>query len=384
MTEKNIYVIPYLFLLVLFSCSFNGKESNKESEKSILNIDLNTGHQKIKFSKYFSIIEIVPLETARECIIGKARKIIGYNSKYYVEDSKQNLVRVFDENGFFINTIGKIGKGPGEHLILNDFNINKYENTIELLSVNSSKITSYSESGEYLKTYKLPSEMLAPNSFCIVSSDSIVFNSNYDDYKLYYYSRSKNKILECVKQDPNFNSRKITISRFHSSFSQWNNNVLWSEMFSNDIYKYNGKEFKIVYSWDFGAYNFDLYTALPLDKSKTFYSKYINQIKGKYAMMFRYVIENNDIIMTNFVFNNSFKTLIYNKINHDYTVFEAFEEGGYIPDKPCFFENGIYFIVDATNLHDVIPQNALDSTNLTFIKNIRVGDNPVIIKYYFK
>jgi len=73
---------------------------------NIIKVDLNKPQQASLFD-YFKHIELIPLETNDDVLIGIMRKIIYYQKKYYVLDTffQKYKVFVFDESGKFIKQI---------------------------------------------------------------------------------------------------------------------------------------------------------------------------------------------------------------------------------------------------------------------------------------
>lgn len=74
--------------------------------------------------RYYSV-ELIPLETSNQCMIGHIDKIIYKNSKYYLLDRRQSKsIFRFDWTGRFEGKIGHIGRGPGEYIEPTDFIVN--------------------------------------------------------------------------------------------------------------------------------------------------------------------------------------------------------------------------------------------------------------------
>lgn len=364
---------------ILTSCS--GIEKNVETEK--IHVSLST-IDSVSFYDVFSKIEIIPLETTNQSQIGKARKVILHNDAYYVEDRMQNRILVFDKLGSFQNAIGRRGRGPGEYNTVNDFNINPYDSTVEILSIAPGRILKYDTNGKHIITHRLPTEIRAAKSFCMVTPDTLIITSLFDEYRVFYYSLKKNEIFNKEKHNPNYDFRSVGYSRSLPSLYRNKDNIIFSEIFSNDVYKYRGDSLSHVYSWDFGEQNFDVSVDLPQGKDRNFYSNYINkEIRPNKAFYFMYNIENEKFIITRFVYKNEYNCLIYQKEIGEYFLFTRFTEGGSIVGQADFFNGGVFTIVDATFVEEAIPKNVVTQEVTEEIRNLELGDNPVIVKYYY-
>jgi hypothetical protein len=92
--------------------------------------------QKASIFDYVKHIELIPLETGDNVLIGKLEKIIFHQNRYYILDTHhaQFIVFVFDETGKYIFKIDKRGRGPGEYTELYDIIINPFTDHLDLLN----------------------------------------------------------------------------------------------------------------------------------------------------------------------------------------------------------------------------------------------------------
>ena len=112
-------------------------------------------NQILNLSEFADSIEIIPLETRDECLIGWVHRIISIDDFYYLSSAvsyETEKLYVFDKKGKFINQIGKEGEGSKEYLGMNDFTITN--DSIVKISENY-HLTSYDRYGNFLSKKKL-------------------------------------------------------------------------------------------------------------------------------------------------------------------------------------------------------------------------------------
>ena len=106
-------------------------------------------------------MELIPLETNDENMIGEITRLIFYDDKYYVRatNGMQNgQLFVFDKTGNYLRKIGKKGGGPGEYLEFKDFTIT-HDGKIVLADYQ--RLLTYDSKGEFLYSTKVDRSFLA-------------------------------------------------------------------------------------------------------------------------------------------------------------------------------------------------------------------------------
>ena len=138
--------------LFLFSCSSRHSESTlTEGPPYVVDLD---GKQElsIPLSTYFRNAKIIPLETRKDCMIGRISSLQVFDGYVYVLDSHvARSMFVFDIDGRFVKKIGSVGRGPGEYTKINDFTLDTKNQFIYLLDFGQ-RIHKYSFDGTYLQT----------------------------------------------------------------------------------------------------------------------------------------------------------------------------------------------------------------------------------------
>jgi hypothetical protein len=125
--------------------------------ESAIKIDLNSFLEKDKHFDFGSLIKeinLIPLETTDESLIGHIMKIVVTDSNIYIMDSlKGGGLVIFDREGKFIKRISN-GSGPGELIRLFDIAYD-FENN-ELIAYQHSYLLHFTPSGEFVRQVRLP------------------------------------------------------------------------------------------------------------------------------------------------------------------------------------------------------------------------------------
>ncbi|WP_237040570.1 6-bladed beta-propeller [Phocaeicola faecalis] len=120
---KKIYIIC-LVMVFLMSCK---NENNHASHSNATTITIVTESEDVlNMSTFVDSIELVPLETKDDNLIGWIPRIIATKDYYYLLSASgwnSKKLFIFDKKGHFIRQISKEGEGPGEYIELRDFTI---------------------------------------------------------------------------------------------------------------------------------------------------------------------------------------------------------------------------------------------------------------------
>lgn len=102
-------------------------------------------------------MRLVSLATSDESIIDRISQVNQVGDRIFVLPfSKTKGILVFDNQGKFLYSIGKIGKGPGELTEMIGFSFSVDLKTVYLVSYDDKKICSYTIGGEFIRDFKLP------------------------------------------------------------------------------------------------------------------------------------------------------------------------------------------------------------------------------------
>lgn len=153
------------FFLVLLVLQFFGSfaEGNKKHVQSISLPILKDISGSINVNTIFDEFEYIPLESSEQSIFAHIDKLVIHNNHFYILDkAKAKKIFVFAEDGKFIRTIGRIGKGPGEYSNIEDFTIATETDNVVILTYPSRVIT-YDSKGQFINEKRLSSSVLLWN-----------------------------------------------------------------------------------------------------------------------------------------------------------------------------------------------------------------------------
>jgi hypothetical protein len=381
----SIKGISRLIILTIIGFYTSCRNHQKEPANNYINlakkdyvIDFKI-QSKVSFFDIFSRIDLIPLETLDESIIQEINKIILFNKRIYILDKKQMAVLAFSDTGKFLFKIKNIGNGPGEYSLLYDFDINRFTNKLELLNPRGTLLT-YDLDGKFEESISIP--LVASHKFIDISNDTILFFTEYEPTKLAFYSRRLSRIVKTTFSFPDVINHTPLISiRTTSPFCLYNNNLLFSLGYSSNVYYLKGNDLVLKYRWDLGEYNFNL-NDIPVGKDVFYYANFFETYKKVYCFLFN--IENDSYIITKFMYNKAWHTIIVDKEKSEYWVIKKFSEDIMPAPNAVFFYNGIVTSIDPRFIQLVLNPSVLDKENTEIFHSVKLEGNPVILKYYFK
>lgn len=254
--------LPFFTLsaIIFFSCkngnSFDGYETLKGGEVLIKIEDVP--FEKLPYADSIMTVEkVVVLESGKDNFIGTFDKISIIDDIIYIMDKSITYsIFAFDLNGKFMWKIAALGEGPEEYIELRDFTVSSDSETLDLLDYGGRKIMKFNKkTGEILDKIKL------------VRSDYILVLEKINNLYLALHGNECGSLNDCfnftfLNENLDVEHKANPINRYLKGydysginlFSRDRENIYFTEIFNDTIYKVNTDEKKLMAAFiiDFG------------------------------------------------------------------------------------------------------------------------------------
>lgn len=395
--------LKYLFILLIICSSCNRTRQGSVTDKleteviaedsyiyysikdSRIQVNLDKP-QKVSLFDYFRHIELIPLETKDDALIGWCEEIIHYQNRYYIFDRKQARIQVFDEKGNFILKIDKRGQGPGEYSVhVASIFVNPFTETIDL--IDQGRIYSYDLEGEYIRTLPRPQNAHYFWNFIALSENIyvgyIASTGQFDSYKIIYLDVAKNEIIhKYYEGDVFFDNYVYVPSDSHTHFYEYNKKWFFSHLADNVTYEVGLDSLSKAYTLDFGKYNYDAKN-LNLPDGDPFA---IDPLPYKINLQG----QNNRFLLAHISLRNytpkAGAYLIHDKSTNECKYIEQFTESVKFNPRKVTNEYVLTWCEHGA-LENYITEEMLDENNRKIFQKLLDAEdeqNPILIKYYFK
>ncbi len=145
------FTIPVLLLLIVSGTSCIPHSTPEKLP--VIELSPHIADNRFIFEDVFQSVEIIPLETHPECLLGGITKLQEADENYFILDGRNNILAKFNDDGKFITKIGREGNGPGEYLKIEDFILDKKNENIILYDIKGRKIIIYDFSGIFIREF---------------------------------------------------------------------------------------------------------------------------------------------------------------------------------------------------------------------------------------
>jgi len=342
--------------------------------------------QKASLFDYFSHIELIPLETKDDILIGWCEEMVYYQGRYYVFDIKQARIQVFDKNGKFIFQINKRGQGPDEYFDITSMIINPFTGNIDLTCLGF--IYSYDLTGKHVRTLSRPenSSMYYWNFIAIDKNTYvgyILVQGESDSYKINYQDVAKNEIIyKDYEVDAFFDNNAHLPGFSHTVFYNYDGRWFFNHLADNITYEVGMESLIKAYTWDFGKYNYDAKN-LNLPHGDPF-------AIGPLPYKINLQGQNNRFLLAHISLRNyTPKTgayLLHDKSTNECKYIEQFTESVKFNPRKITNEYVLTWCEHGA-LENYITEEMLDEENRQKFQKLLDAEeeqNPILIKYYFK
>jgi hypothetical protein len=379
---KKAYIIIATVIL-FFNSSCDSKKTISESDLSYIYLDSLS--EKDIISENINKCRFVKLQTTDDCLIKWIVRIEFDDNKIFIKDINEKIF-VFDDEGNFLNTIGKIGQGPDEQLNVFDFYLDKKSSTVNVIDIFKSLLFRYSYSGKLLNKEKFDATLFRNTSIVTaVDERYLILTLDNDNNSLFNYgiwdSRKKKKkdyipYLATGNENVGFGLSKVTKSK---------KSVYMCAFMSDTIYKYNTNSNNIIPEWvfkgklapatkkDLDGKSYDLALgALTVAKSKHL-STGIDKL---------YATDN--YIHFTFVWNDNRHRVFFNTKSKSGYYYKIVPSGVYtsLDNLVATTDKAFVCVIQAD---EILSENLEDNLNIKNIRNSTVeDDNPILAFYYLK
>ena len=396
------YTVLFWGFFIIFAC----QQTKQVNDKEVFNVEpivedswvyypitdnrikVNLNHpQKASLFDYFSHIELIPLETRDDVLVGYCEEIFFYQNRYYIFDGQQHSIIVFDDQGEFIFQLKKRGQGPEEYIGITNVFLNPITETIDITYM--AIIYSYDLSGKFVRRSLRP-EIIPDYYRAIIAIHKETYicfagsGGRNGCTKINYYNIEENRFVHQEYEDDSFLDTFYFISKTSPTpFYEYHGKWFFYRFVDNMTYEVGQDSLIKAYQWDFGRYNYDpKHLDLPDRNDHTSISAlpYTINLQG----------QNNKFVIAQIRLRNwspeSGVYLMYDKSTNACKFIEHFDEPvDFLPRKVTneyvltFYTHG--------ELDKYITPAMLDNANrkkFDALMNAKEEQNPVIIKYYFK
>lgn len=389
---KTFYIINLLFLLLLYSC--NDKSNNKTilTYSKIVSIEKDKLIENNLFDSLIS--RFVPLETNERCLISHINKIIAYNNLIFVLDEQNKKLFVFNEEGHFLNTIGKIGQGPEELLSMVDFYINEEKEYVGIYDILRSDIIRFRFDGTFIERNKFGAIPQFDKFSCMYNGYLILETENSRDYN-YQYVVIKEKDYTLVEECFPYWVQGYKYGLVHNStMGLTSKGILVSPDLSDTIFLFDGENFmpafiiqsNLKHATKDVANKWGPYISSGDERKPLMEHGYSIGIDGG-------IVTTSNVFFTWYWFNG-----LFNINDFRYIFWNIDDKKGFTPTNSKGYNNAFFMAVPSRSYcRDaficVIPAYEVleypnkvkenrDPKIMELLKNVDYEDNPILVFYY--
>lgn len=170
-TMKTRHFLPIIIAFILAGCNSAPKSNIAEGELTIVDFNEIKKTETVPLSMFVENLKLIQFEDIDEALFKPWYTTV--TDKYIGVRQERGPYKLFDNTGKFLCNIGRVGQGPGEYaVLLYDDLIDDKNGLVYLSAFTGNKILVYKTTGEYLKSFEAPQNMIKPKLF--LSDDGIL------------------------------------------------------------------------------------------------------------------------------------------------------------------------------------------------------------------
>jgi predicted transcriptional regulator with HTH domain len=187
--KKQHVLFLFIGLLLLHACN----EAPINNAITCLSTAPSTEAQYL--SSVFDSCKIIRLETTEESLVGEfIGKIKKTQDAYYIQCDRKYLLK-FDLTGKFLQRIDKIGNGPGEYALFNNYDI---LSNGDFVILDSDRIQWYDSNWNYKKTIHLS---VVGKNIRVINDTKFLICASSQEYRIYLFDFDGNMLSEQLKTE---------------------------------------------------------------------------------------------------------------------------------------------------------------------------------------
>ena len=371
---KMILGVWMWVVVLLWGCQNKVKKSNLE----MIPVDMDRARE-VGVSDVFSEIELVPLETSENNLMGSVFPMV-YRNRYFMRHNQPEGVSCFNSSGHFLYRIHQQGRGENEYRGINGMAGNPY---LPVLYLNESLdyLHLFELSGHFREKIRLDAVREIIHGIVPLNRDTLIVISGRYNYTYTFYSLSERCVIT-QKRD------HLPLAGSPSHFFRVEDQVFYAPAFESVVYEVRDTAFVPAFCFDFGKYNNDLSALADFDRvivddremedflNRNFNS-FINKMWGSrdYLCLMMSCKVKGD-------WENRF--LFLDRNTREYIVATDFIES--FPFSPFgdFVDDRFIFPFTPMELKEGNLSDLFDEQSKAAYQKIKLDDNPVILKARLK
>lgn len=375
--------ISFLLLSFLLIQSCNTPFSQTTVLQSVnLKLDSSNTQESINLSQIFSACSTVRLETTSKSLIGAISDVKFSDELIFVGDGfVTDAIFVFRNNGEFVNKISKKGKGPGEYIRLDSFDINESKKEIYILDNQQSKLVVYDFDSKFLREIKLGFRafnfVFDSNKFYFDRQNAILRGDNSDKFNLFICNNEGEITKQLIEYLPYVHNYGGVLSGGEPVQIAYKGQISYISALDNRVIEISNDE--VVREF---VVNYDRFPKIDIfkkiDAKHTHPLTVLDIFKEEgYVINFRHLSSRNNIYFE-WKEGEASRFLWYNKKTNNHLFSKALVND--LNDMPI----GRLFYLDNNFAYSYIEDLSILSERVLTENNIKIDSNPIIIKYTIK
>ena len=178
--KPKLYMKRYIFrttLLLLVAANIYSCKSDKRNNGPVtIDVEGAVGKYTVgKLSDYLQDIRYIKLETNDSSLLGDISDIYYECGFLYISDAN-DCCKIFDDNGKFIRSIKRVGRGPEEYCEIRNISVNPSNGNLLILTT-TGEIVEYKITGEFVRRISSPEGLGTPFGFMPLNSDTFFIST---------------------------------------------------------------------------------------------------------------------------------------------------------------------------------------------------------------